>query len=137
MTSPIDALPSKGEGKPAWLLMKRGLYERPDHRGYTGLRIDAGRFTLEEAVRMVAVSNGEVSHIHEDSAYPLAPRADRGTFAEVLAQRLDEATAAKDALYAALSAAAARLERLGDVSTPQLLAARTALSLARGEPSNG
>jgi len=83
--------------RPVWLLMKRGLYERPDHRGYTGLRADAGRFTAEECRKIEAVSGGEVSRIHQDDAPPLAPRADRGTFAEVLAQRLDEANAALSA----------------------------------------
>ena len=33
----------------AWLVVKRGLYYRPDDLGYTGIRDEAGRYTLEEA----------------------------------------------------------------------------------------
>lgn len=32
-----------------WLLMKRGLYYRPDDCGYTGIRDHAGRYSFEEA----------------------------------------------------------------------------------------
>ena len=36
-----------------FLIEKRGLYYRPEARGYTGLKREAGRYTLEEAAERV------------------------------------------------------------------------------------
>lgn len=32
-----------------WVIIKRGLFFRPDSRGYTGIRDEAGRYTEEKA----------------------------------------------------------------------------------------
>ncbi|MDB6118572.1 MAG: hypothetical protein JWO08_2353 [Verrucomicrobiaceae bacterium] len=37
-----------------WLLIKRGYYWRPDSKGYTSRISEAGRYTLEEANRLVS-----------------------------------------------------------------------------------
>ncbi len=36
-----------------FLIEKRGLYYRPDAKGYTGLKSEAGRYTFEDAVERV------------------------------------------------------------------------------------
>lgn len=37
--------------KDVWLLIKRDLYERPNHQGYTGIRDEAGRYSFDDAVK--------------------------------------------------------------------------------------
>lgn len=58
-----------------YLIMKRGLYERPNHEGYTGIRDHAGRYSLEEAKKMIRLSGGECRWIHEDQAQEFLPAA--------------------------------------------------------------
>ncbi|MDG3089206.1 hypothetical protein P7F88_25420 [Vibrio hannami] len=36
------------EGPNAYLIVKQGLYYRPESKGYTGLKAEAGRYTLDE-----------------------------------------------------------------------------------------
>ena len=58
-----------------YLIIKRGLYERPDHQGYTGIRDQAGRYTLEEAKSLFKRSGGECRWVHEDQAAEFLPAA--------------------------------------------------------------
>ncbi|UXN70918.1 hypothetical protein N8A98_06945 [Devosia neptuniae] len=58
-----------------YLLMKRGLYERPDHCGYTGIRDQAGRYSIEEAKASFRHSGGECRWIHEHQAQEFLPAA--------------------------------------------------------------
>lgn len=58
-----------------YLIMKRGLYERPNHQGYTGIRDHAGRYSLAEAKHMFRLSDGECRWIHEDHAQEFLPAA--------------------------------------------------------------
>jgi hypothetical protein len=51
-----------------YLLMKRGLYYRPDECGYTGVKAEAGRYREADA----SPEHG-VSAIHEDEAPVFAP----------------------------------------------------------------
>lgn len=39
-----------------FLLIKRGLYYRPESKGYTGVKDEAGRFSLEEIALRVGVN---------------------------------------------------------------------------------
>jgi hypothetical protein len=41
-----------------YLIVKRGLYYRPDNCGYTGIRDHAGRYSLAEAQESVKPGNG-------------------------------------------------------------------------------
>jgi hypothetical protein len=50
-----------------YLLMKRDLYERPNHKGYTGIKDEAGRYSLQEALEH-AEWNGWANVIHENDA---------------------------------------------------------------------
>lgn len=57
----------------AYLILKRGLYYRPQSQGYTGIKDNAGRYTLSEA-KAITHPNGStgprdgMSFIHEDAA---------------------------------------------------------------------
>jgi len=58
---------SKNEGP--YLIMKRGLYYKPNSCGYTGVKDRAGRYSLTEtAVHFPNVSDSGLSYIHEDEA---------------------------------------------------------------------
>jgi len=46
-----------------WLLLKRGLYWRPDSMGYTAKKSEAGRYHYDEAKHRI---NAGVSMVHED-----------------------------------------------------------------------
>lgn len=48
-----------------YLLVKRGLYYRPERLGYTGTKAEAGRYTLADAAELI---NHGVSFVHEDNA---------------------------------------------------------------------
>jgi hypothetical protein len=50
-----------------YLLMKRDLYERPNHKGYTGIKDEAGRYSLQEAIEH-AEWNDWANVIHERNA---------------------------------------------------------------------
>lgn len=55
-----------GEGE--YLLMKRGLYYRPDNRGYTGIKSEAGRYH-----EIDAYPDGGCTAIHASDAPLFAP----------------------------------------------------------------
>lgn len=55
-----------------YLLMKRGLYWRPDSAGYTGLKREAGRYHFKYAADR-AYGNPEVSVIYEAHAAEFSP----------------------------------------------------------------
>lgn len=59
-----------------YLLIKRDLYWRPNARGYTGLKSDAGRYTLVDAQKY---SNSGVTMLHEDEAADIS----RGCFQDI------------------------------------------------------
>lgn len=48
-----------------FLLIKRGLYWRPDAQGYTGVKSEAGRYSCEEAVARCQRGCGAVTMISE------------------------------------------------------------------------
>lgn len=58
-----------------YLIMKRGLYECPNHQGYTGIRDHAGRYSLVEAKDSADHSGGDVTMVHEDQAQEFLPAA--------------------------------------------------------------
>lgn len=55
-----------------YLLLKRGLYWRPNSLGYTGAKVAAGRYTLEEAK---SLANDGVSYVAESKAPLVSPSA--------------------------------------------------------------
>lgn len=56
-----------------YLLMKRGLYWRPNSQGYTGLKREAGRYTEEQAKAWADHDRTETKAIHENDAPRFAP----------------------------------------------------------------
>jgi len=51
----------------SYLIIKRGLYYRPNSSGYTGIKDNAGRYTWDEASSHSDIHSG-VHFIHEDDA---------------------------------------------------------------------
>ena len=77
-----------------WLIMKRDLYYRPEGKGYTGVKKDAGRFPLEEtAVHFPDCDDHGISFIHEDDA----PEFSKACFEDIARKVLSDE---RDALLA-------------------------------------
>lgn len=49
-----------------WLIKKGGYFYRPNCAGYTTRKIEAGRYTKEEAEREAAIEPWHMSAIHQD-----------------------------------------------------------------------
>jgi hypothetical protein len=64
----VSEHPQGGSAEPRFLLMKRGLYYRPDNCGYTGIKERAGRYHESDA----SPRNGVVA-VHEDDAEDFSP----------------------------------------------------------------
>lgn len=56
-----------------WLLLKRGLYWRPNSSGYTGVKSEAGRYRFMEVEAWALHSRNEVTALHEDDAPDYSP----------------------------------------------------------------
>lgn len=72
-----------------FLILKRGLYYRPDSAGYTGLKDDAGRYSRAEADRITHPNGPEgprdgMTFIAEGAA----PERSDGCFQEVKMQHM-------------------------------------------------
>ena len=80
-----------------YIIIKRGLYYRPNSQGYTGIRDHAGRYSLEVAKDIFEHSDGECRWVHEDQAKGFMPAADHS---QVIRHLLDQ----RDALRAELAA---------------------------------
>lgn len=96
-TSPLERVLSEGTDmtEPKYLLLKRGLYWRPNSCGYTGVKCAAGRYSLDEASdlsegRIITdaadaakpKSSDSVYAIREDLAPRFAPLCDKWVRAE-------------------------------------------------------
>lgn len=57
-----------------YLLMKRGLYWRPDGMGYTGAKISAGRYSAAESLKIVMGSD-RTTRVAEEKASLVSPGA--------------------------------------------------------------
>ncbi len=81
---------------PKYLLIKRGLYYRPNNMGYTGIKDQAGRYEASEAYEGVTA-------IHEDEAPEYAPACWNDVKIGDMQAKLDAITAQRDRLIAALT----------------------------------
>lgn len=92
--------------QPVYLLMKRGLYWRPNDQGYTGLKSEAGRYTYSEAF---ARTNYEyegyepVTMVMEQEAPRYAPGCASDVRQKDMEQRLDKLEAENKLLKEKLS----------------------------------
>jgi len=77
---------------PRYLLIKRGLYYRPNNQGYTGKRSEAGRYPETDADDMSGVTA-----VHEDNAAEYAPACWQETINQDLRERLDAAEREREA----------------------------------------
>lgn len=93
-----------------WLLVKRGLFERPDRAGYTGLRDQAGRFTLEEARSITRDPEDGITMLHETEAPMFSAVADMHVVARYLAGQVTRLTNERDRFRR-------RLEQRGELFT--------------------
>lgn len=100
--------PSNANTSGLYLLMKRGLYYRPDAMGYTGIKDHAGRYSKEDAEGHADPASG-VTMVSEAQAAEFSPGCfDDLARAHLLKQR-DAAEARADRLAKAL-------ERIGKMS---------------------
>lgn len=61
----------------AYLLLKRGYYERPNHAGYTSLKSEAGRYDRAEVERLLRVANDGLWAVSLEDAAPSSLDNDR------------------------------------------------------------
>lgn len=88
-----------------WLLMKRGLYERPEHMGYTGIRDNAGRLTEEDARSSVGDGGYGVTMVRVEDA----PEFTDACFDDLARKHLQDKLAVAAATIASLKEENARL----------------------------
>jgi len=74
-----------------WLIISKGLYFRPDAKGYTGIRDEAGRYDHETAMSYVTGSDGEVSIVRESEGKEFMPAAYSDLVINHLIKQRDEA----------------------------------------------
>lgn len=86
----------EGAVDPMFLLMKRGLYYRPDAMGYTGIKDNAGRYSKADAEAHVDPESG-VSMIAETEAPEFSPKCFDDLAREHLEMKLAQAQAALSA----------------------------------------
>ncbi len=83
--------------EPMYLLMKRGLYWRPNGAGYTGLKREAGRYTAEDSSwvdnERVARHEPKTTRVLESKAERFAPACASDVRERELAACLDAAVA--------------------------------------------
>lgn len=121
-----------------WLLIKRGLFYRPNNSGYTGIRDDAGRYSREDADKHMAAGG---TAIRENDAPEFMPTA----YSDIVIKRL---IAQRDGLVKALEEIEAlsdncvNAERYGaEEALEDLQAIRSAIkrvhAVVKGAPDHG
>jgi len=104
--------PSNANTSGLYLLMKRGLYYRPDAMGYTGIKDHAGRYSKGDAEGHADPASG-VTMVSEAEAAEFSPNCfDDLARAHLLKQR-DAAEARADRLAKALETLEAERKREG------------------------
>ena len=89
---PVEAIGAGREEGGSFLLMKRGLYYRPNAQGYTGIKDYAGRYTAEEAADRSDPVAG-VTAIAETEAPEFSPKCYDDQARAHLSKKLAEAEA--------------------------------------------
>lgn len=107
----------------AYLIVKRGLYYRPNSQGYTGLKSEAGRYSLDDVPDRGGPNREGITCVHEDDAPEYSPRCPWDV-------RLVDQTARK-AIEVALNEAAELVPRVDDLKYLQFSHAEMLLSERR------
>ena len=103
MTDQLKQLPEAAT-EDRFLIMKRDLYYMPEGKGYTGVKKQAGRFSLSDtAVRFPDCDDSGLSFIHEDEAPEFSKACFEDIKLAVLRQERDEADDQAVALEAQLA----------------------------------
>jgi hypothetical protein len=116
-----NAPESAREVGPRYLLLKRGLYYRPDNCGYTGIKEYAGRYEESDA----SPEDG-ITAIHEDEA----PEYTAACFEDLKLKHVSDKLAAANALIESQSAEIARKDELREIGIARYTVAETALTAA-------
>ncbi len=95
------------EGAKLYVLMKRGLYWRPDAQGYTGVLADAGRYTAEKAAAYTHHDDPSVTAILASEADEFSP----ACWEETKLARRDKQLAAAESRAASAEAEVERLRK--------------------------
>lgn len=106
MTPNPKPAPESGE---RYLLVKRGLYYRPDNRGYTGIKDHAGRYLASDAS-----PDCGVTAIHEDQAPEYSEACYPDVMAEHLAKKIASLTSELATVKKRLESAEEELEEARD-----------------------
>lgn len=99
MSAPQSSSPGSED---AWLIVKRGLYFRPDCKGYTGIKDEAGRYSYEFAKDY---DRGECKIIRETDGPEFMPDAYDDLVIKHLTKQRDELRAEVERLNGAAQAA--------------------------------
>ena len=123
MGSEIELEPCARE----YLLMKRGLYYRPDNMGYTGVREYAGRYLESDAC-----PDDGVTAIHEDDAPEYSP----ACYDDLKIKRLQEQRGAQSTRIKELEEALRRLEQANNALCAKRSQALCILTRGGGFPTS-
>lgn len=96
-----------------YLIVKRGLYYRPNSCGYTGIKSEAGVYPLAIAEQHADIEGG-VSYCHHDDAPDYAPATFPDLMAADLTRRAESAEAQLSAVMAELTRANMNVAMLAD-----------------------
>lgn len=117
----MTAAPSQTpEAAGLYLLMKRGLYYRPDAMGYTGIKDHAGRYTKDEAESHADPASG-VTMIAEAEAEDFAPNCYDDLARNHLQEKLASAQAVIDAEKTRADRLAKALEQIEGYEWPVIV----------------
>ena len=121
----------ESDANECYLIMKRGLYYKPNSSGYTGIKDYAGRYTLTDtALRFPNESHSGLSYIHESNA----PEYSEACFYDLkLEHQLKKSIALVDAYRSVLQDIVAKTRKRGTASH----IARTALAELSSSQSEG
>jgi hypothetical protein len=94
--APSPALVASAEGEKPYVLMKRGLYWRPDAQGYTGVLAEAGRYSEAKARAYIDDPRLGVVAMLASEAGEFSPACWEETKLRVMRDRLTAAESARD-----------------------------------------
>lgn len=116
-----------------YYMLKRDLYECPDHQGYTGIRDKAGIYHAGQAARADSIGNKYVKGFMGHYAIPVecAPEFTAACFDDLARDHLKQKCAASDDTIKALTEALETLSHIHDGNPSDAMAGMSDLDYAR------